>query len=238
MSPLKSLLDIIFPKFCLNCQKEGEFLCEDCQSLIEISEYQFCPFCKYPNRVIKFGKCEKHLSKKLDTLFSALPYQDKLVKKIIFKFKYPPFLKDLGKILANFVIAHFKLLEKEEIFKEKEAIFLGVPSGKKKERWRGFNQAEIIAENLAQYYQLQFKKGVIKKIKETKPQAELKLPEREKNLKNCFRLIEKEAIFKKRVFLVDDVFTTGTTLEEIAKILKRGGVKEVIGIVVAREFLK
>ncbi|TFB07951.1 hypothetical protein E3V08_05920, partial [Candidatus Atribacteria bacterium MT.SAG.1] len=103
------ILNILFPRFCLRCQKEGNWICSDCLSLINISEYQYCPFCEIPKRVFtcppvasapgcgrrEKGTCEKHRGKNLNGLFSATAYKDSLIKKAIKKFKYPPFLKEL-----------------------------------------------------------------------------------------------------------------------------------------------
>jgi competence protein ComFC len=109
------ILDIIFPKFCIGCEKEETYLCEDCKSCLEISEQIFC-LCEKPNRLIQDGKCNKCRFKKLDGLYFAVSYQNQLVKKLIHQFKYEPLIKELSKPLADLIISHFLLLNKVDSF--------------------------------------------------------------------------------------------------------------------------
>lgn len=210
------LLDLFFPKLCLGCHKEGELLCQDCYSTIEV--FSFHSFQK-----IEF----------LDDLYFACPYNQFLLKKIICQFKYFPFLKELSSPLATLIIHHFFLLEKSSDFLQGK-ILIPIPQSKKRNSWRGFNPSEEIAKNLANFWKLPLFCEVLVKIKETKPQVKLNEKEREENIKDAFLLKEKEKIKNKEIFLIDDVFTTGSTMKEAARVLKEGGAKKVIGIAVAR----
>lgn len=231
------LLDLLFPQFCLKCNKEGSLVCFDCFSTIDLNPFQYCPFCSTPNRVIQNGKCQSHQNFKLNGLFSACDYKNPLAKKMLFLFKYEPYIKNLGLPLANLIISHFALAEKQEIFKNPEAIFMPVPLFKRKEKKRGYNQSAVLAKILSVYYQLPIQKNNLVKIKNTKSQTEFKKQEREQNIANVFAIKNPGLINGKTIFLVDDVFTTGSTLEECAKTLKTNGAKKVYGIVVAREGL-
>lgn len=213
------ILDLFFPQFCLKCQKEGFLICHDCFSLIDINpkSYKYT----YLNRV-----------------FSATSYQDQLVKKMILLFKYEPYIKNFALPLASLIIYYFALIEKRPSARSGQAIFMPVPITNKKLRQRGFNQSSVIAKILSIYYQLPFSGSNLVKIKNTKSQADLDRVERQENVKNAFLIKNPNLIAGKTIFLVDDVFTTGATMRECAKILKLAGAKKVFGIVVAMENLE
>lgn len=236
----KFLLDLFFPQFCLACGREGSLVCQDCLALIEVFEYQYCPFCSKAKRLlITAGKCQAHQKMKLDGLFAATNYQDFLVKKLINSFKYQPFLRTLKTPLAFLIISHFLISEQEIILKERgNSLLVPIPLLPAKKRWRGFNQAEEIAKVLSDYFKIPASFNLLIKIKKTQPQVELPRAEREKNIKGAFKLREPQKVQGKKIFLVDDVFTTGATMEECAKVLKKAGAKEVWGIVIARELLE
>ena len=236
ISPKKIILSALFPQFCLNCDKEGALLCPDCLALIEITDFIFCPFCGKPNRVFQKGVCPDHRSFRLDGLYFAASYQDKLVKKMITQFKYKPYLKALAPTLAFLIITHFIKTKNTMVFKNGEnSAIIPVPLHKAKKRKRGYNQSELIAEIVAAYFQTPFSNDVLLKIKKTAPQVGLSSQERAKNLNGVFAIKNPAQIAGKKIFLVDDVFTTGATMEEAAKILNAAGARSVWGITVARE---
>jgi ComF family protein len=226
----------------LGCKKEGLYLCDDCRSLLDISEYNYC-LCDRPQRLpfqSKTGKCNKCSDKKLSGLYFALPYKEKnLTKKLIHQFKYQPYLKDLSETLASVLIEHFVLAvnNTEEIWQN--SVLVPVPIHIKKFRERGYNQSEELAKELSKILKTPVISDVLIKIKETPPQMELNKSEREKNLLGAFALKKTHtsdvSVFNKKVFLVDDVYTTGSTMNECAKVLKKSGVKTVWGISLARE---
>jgi len=208
------ILDILFPKFCFGCKKEGDYLCEDCLATIEIFR---------GHKKLKRGG--------LDDLFVATEYKNFLVKKLILAFKYQPFAREIAKDLAKLIEIHLKLIEKEKSFSD--FVLVPIPLSKRKLRWRGFNQAEEIAKEISKFLKIPLISDCLIKTKETLSQVELSEMERKENLKGVFKIKGKEKIKDKKILLVDDVFTTGTTLTEAAKVLKEGGAKKVIGLVVA-----
>jgi ComF family protein len=109
-----------------------------------------------------------------------------------------------------------------------------VPLGKRRLKWRGFKQAEELAKELSSFLKIPLVSDCLIKIKETLPQVELSEKEREENIKGVFKIKNDEKILGKKILLVDDVYTTGSTMKECARILKRAGAKEIIGIVIAR----
>jgi len=112
------ILDILFPRFCINCNKEGNYLCQDCFSLIEISESQYCPFCSSPKIVLDGKTCNYcRRRKKLVGLFCTTSYNNFVVKKLINQFKYEPYIKELSKLLCSLIVAHLNNLITLEIFR-------------------------------------------------------------------------------------------------------------------------
>jgi len=228
----RKAFDILFPAICLNCQKEGTWICQNCLSIIEILEYRYCPFCK--ERVFEKGTCKKHRGKNLNGLFFAVSYKNSLVKKLIKKFKYPPFLKELALSLSSLIITHFILSGNKIIFNDQEtSLFIPVPLFPSKKRWRGFNQSEEIVKELSSFLKISYQSNNLIKIKKTQPQVELSREERERNIKNSFKIKNPLEIQGKRIFLVDDIFTSGATMEECSRVLKKAGAKQVWAAVIA-----
>jgi ComF family protein len=209
------ILDLIFPKFCLGCNKEGIFLCQDCFSTLEISTNH-----------------QKFKGKNLTDLYFPVNYENFLIKRLIQNFKYPPLIKELKKELASLIISHFLLLDKKPNFSD--FILVPIPLSKKKLKRRGFNQAEEIAKELAEFLKIPLIPDCLIKMRETKDQVELSEKERKENIKGVFSIKDKEKIFEKNILLVDDVFTTGSTMEEAARVLKEAGARKIVGIVIAR----
>lgn len=241
------LLDILFPRFCLGCGAEGTYLCDDCKAILEISEYKYCLCDSNPLRIPARpiggpanqtkGKCKKCDSKKLSGLYSSLSYKEKpLTRKLIHYFKYKPYyLKDLAKPLAQLIVDHISLLGEPVDVLLKDSILIPIPVDKKKLKQRGYNQTEEIAKELAKITNTPLVSNVLIKTKKTAPQMGLAKEKRQENLKNAFACQNPEAIKAKKIFLIDDVYTTGSTMEECAITLKRVGAKEIWGIVIARD---
>ena len=213
-------LDIFFPKYCFGCRKRGNYLCEDCRACLEISQHQYYLYKE----------------QKLDALYFALDYQKSFIKKLIQQFKYEPFIKELSQSLAVLIIEHFYLLDKPPPFLTNKTnfILIPIPLHLKRLKRRGFNQAEEIAKELSKFLSLPLVSDCLIKDKETRAQVELNNEERKENVKGVFLVKNKEKIEKKKILLIDDVYTTGSTMEEAAKVLKKAGAKKVIGIVIAR----
>ncbi|MDP2966932.1 MAG: ComF family protein [bacterium] len=221
------ILDILFPKFCFNCEKEGDYLCQDCQELLEISGFH-----------------RNYSTQNLDDLYFAVDYKNPLIKKLIQHFKYEPFVKKLAKSLSYLIITHFQLMDNKPNFLPQaqaqrasngaDFILIPVPLDKKRLRWRGFNQAEELSKELAKFLKIPLIPNSLTKIKETFPQIKLSDQERKENVRGVFLIKDRELIKNKNILLVDDVYTTGATMEECAMVLKKAGAKKIIGVVVAR----
>ena len=114
-------------------------------------------------------------------------------------------------------------------------LIVPVPISSARLRERGFNQAQLIAEHVARQCKWQIANGNLIKIKDNKKQSELKnWAERKNNVENCFSLTQPELVKNKNIMLVDDVFTSGATINEAVKVLKGAGARKIIALVIAR----
>jgi ComF family protein len=209
------IFDLIFPKFCFCCKREGNFLCQDCFSVLEISTSH-----------------EKLKTQYLEDLYFPVNYKNFLVKRLIQNFKYPPLIRELKKELAIIIVSHFLSLDKKPDFSD--FVLVPIPLDGKKLKWRGFNQTEEIARELSRLLKIPLMVDCLIKIRVTKDQVELSEKERLENVKGAFFVKNKEKIKGKNLLLVDDVFTTGATMKEAARVLKEAGAKKIVGIVVAK----
>jgi len=216
--------EYIFPIFCLQCKKEGSWLCDNCFITLEIDGYFACPVCGVQNRD-GIVCCKKIF---LSQHIAIATYKHKtIIEQIIHLIKYQ-YLDSLKKVITKICI-HF-YISQHVLFNDID-IITAIPLYKKREAERGFNQAQLICDSLSIVTAIPTM-HTLKRCKKTKQQALLSLTERKKNLQGAFALIED--VQGKTVLLVDDVFTTGSTLEHAAEVLIMGGAKQVIGFSLAR----
>ncbi len=243
----KFLKDLLFPAFCLGCQTEGTLLCQDCKSILEISEYTYCLCNKDPLRLppenksgkpfgTAQGKCPRCQDNKLAGIFSALSYKEKsLTRKLIRQFKYSPYLKELAKTLSVILLEHFILTKNNTDDIWENSILIPVPLEISRLKSRDYNQTEELAKELALVLAVPVLINNLVKIKKTRSQVSLSAKERQENVKNAFSVKKPEEIKNKKIFLIDDVYTTGATMQECARVLRDAGAKQVWGIAIARE---
>lgn len=218
----------MFPKYCLGCGKAGGYVCGDCEVGMW-EEEQICPAC---GRASRYGA--KHLGCKgiLAGLSCFWAYEG-LVKKLIGFGKYRYYFDVFGEVVerSGRVIGRTEFEYLRRFVDEGPAV-VPVPLSKKREKWRGFNQAEILAEKLAKLLKLE-KKNWLERIVDTGQQVGRSRKDRWEATKECFG-IERGIKVQGKVLLVDDVWTTGATMQSAAKVLKEAGVEAVWGLVMAR----
>ena len=202
---VEEIKDVLFPKFCAGCGVEGEWLCSNC-----------FPIPSQP-------KTDKAAAN-LDGVTALFDYGENSVSKLIRFFKYN-YLLDTVDIFRK-IISDVKFDDSWFGF-----VIIPVPLHARRERERGFNQAEILANLFSKKFGLAINKNLKRGIY-TAQQAKLSREERLLNLKDAFAWIRDEA--PEKVLLVDDVFTTGATMQECAKVLKNNGVRIVSCLVLAR----
>lgn len=224
------MLDTLFPIHCLGCNKEGLFLCLDCQASLGRLQHQECIACRMPNfSGTTHAQCQE--TNTPTALVSAFDYHDPLLGQAIIWGKYkllPDVYKILGALLAQYLEqnCYHSLIT--------DAIICPIPLAKPRLRWRGFNQAEIIAWELALYFSRPMDR-ILQRIKNTKTQKDLTKAERLANVAQSFIVMEEAALKNKNIVLVDDVITTGATLLEAVRLLKSAGADNVYCLTVARD---
>lgn len=226
--PQMSILDLVFPKNCLGCGKEGGYLCTKCVAKVP-NAAAICPYCKHPSiDGATHINCGRKLG--LDGLTSIWEYKG-IVRKAILSLKYK-YATGVGREISDYIIYSLgKLVLPDAQY------LIPVPIYWYRQNTRGFNQSIEIGRNITESLRLEFVPDLLIKSKPTVSQVELSGEARRKNLKGVFTLntIHKSLIQNlDSVFLFDDVFTTGSTMFEAAKVLKRSGIKKVWGLTIAR----
>jgi len=219
-----TIKDYIFPINCLGCGQEGEWLCTNCFKTINLSGVFACPVCHKEN---KTGFCcETCKTKSVLTKHIAMTkyIETLLIGKVIQSLKYS-YTEDI-QVTIDKLIKSFLFNNKLDKFD----YIVSIPLHKKRFVERGFNQAEIIAKLLAEQLKVPLIDALTRK-KYTFQQAKLDRQERLKNIKDAFQIKKK---VRGKILLVDDVFTTGSTLQEATKVLLLSGAKEVCSFSLAR----
>jgi len=244
---LSFLKDILAPKKCYSCKKEWKYLCEDCFNKLDNFK-PFCYICKKESENFKIHKkclIENKLfswanfnDKKifLDSVIVMTHYKNKVIKKMIKYFKFywkKEVWEELWELLWKYVKENINipLITKEGL----GVVLLPVPLHFLKKIIRWYNQSEIIAEKVAKILKIDYTKNSLIRKKYTRQQSKLSRQKRLNNLDKAFNVKKNKVdnIDNKIVLLIDDVVTSWTTLNEIAKVLKQNWAKKVIGVCIA-----
>lgn len=216
------ILDLVFPKSCLECGESGFYICNSCSNKVR----KLKPACPYCEKASIDGFTHTKCSKKygLDGLTSIWDYEG-VIRKAILTLKYK-YATEVGRELTERFINELTRLDTKI-----QGDLIPVPIYWHRENVRGFNQSEEIGKLAAQEMGWGFETEILVKTRPTSAQASLTVEERKKNLLGTFRVC---ATPPASVILFDDVFTTGSTLKEAAKTLKHAGVGKVWGLTIAR----
>lgn len=211
----EKILNLIFPEVCGFCDKKNKNnLCKACELLLS----------KYEINCITKTK-----DKYFDYLFSALKYENIVREKIIkYKFNEKSYLY---KTFTKIIIKNKKIYRFLKLYD----IIISVPMHKLKKSVRGYNQSELIAKEIAKQMELEFEKDILVKKRNTEVQSTLTKTQRMKNVKGAFLITDVTKIRGKKIILVDDIYTTGSTVNECSKILKQAGVKEICVVTIAKD---
>lgn len=209
---IENLLDILFPKICLNCGKYGKnYLCSSCFDKMDL-RFKIFPISKKSyNFLIYLGKYKEEIRKRL----------------LEFKFYNKAYINEY---FLEFLIKDKNICD----FLNKFDIIIPVPMHKDKKLRRGYNQTEIFAKNLSKKLNVGYEDDVLIKFKENKTQSLLLPNERTKNVKDVFRIKNSFKLKNKNIILVDDIFTTGATVNVCSSLLKKSGASEIIILVIAK----
>jgi competence protein ComFC len=221
------LIGLVFPIACLSCGKEDVYICALCLAQLPRLEHQICVRCQNPS---PFGKTHPACSSRNfpDGSISALQYKNRVVGKVIETFKYS-FVSDLSRPLTQLIVESILNQGLEGYFKN--FVVIPVPLHFKRHNWRGFNQAEILAQTLSTSLNWAMDADVVVRTRHTKPQVKLTALQRKMNVQKAFAIKGSQVPIK--ILLVDDVLTSGATINELAKLLKKSGAQEVWSVTVA-----
>lgn len=229
------ILDLLFPKKCVGCKKEGTYFCKDCISNI-LQKDLVCPEC---GDLAIGGQTHSHCQKKfgLDGLWSLGIYQNPL-REAIKQLKYGR-VSNLAVSLVDIMIdywAQYQPFILDQIKKDKGIgwAVIPVPLHWWRENNRGFNQSNLLGQILSKKLGLEYLEG-LKRIRYTRPQTKLKDKQRRQNIRGVFEISSDYTLSPKPyTLLIDDVWTTGSTLKECCNVLKKAGVQKVWALTLAR----
>lgn len=224
----KIILDIVFPIRCLSCNKEGDWVCSRCLNKIKLYNYNLCPICELDNKdgsVCGYCKNNSHL----DGLMVVLE-NNELTRKNIHFVKYN-FISDIFGYLKPRLS---EFISKNPIWRD-FFVLVPVPLHRRRFLERGFNQSQIICDIISEIRGNKINNKILKKIKYHHHQVGLDADKRKSNIVNSFMVNhEFDEDYNKTIIIVDDVYTTGSTIEECAKTLKESGYKKVWGLVLIK----
>lgn len=215
MSFLNTILDILYPANCISCQEKGVFFCMKC-----------------------LAGCPQAERESAEWVFSLYDYRHPPIKKVLWLLKYKGkvgFANIFAEQMYGKILEELSELSVMQNFKD--AVLVPIPLSARRHRERGYNQAELLCKELIKLdgdKNFTLEKNVLIKTKETEHQARIKeRSHRLKNLIDSFGVKNPELIKGRNIILIDDITTTGTTLNEAKKILKKSGAKKIIAFTVA-----
>ncbi len=226
-----TVANLLFPRRCICCGKVGSYLCKRCVVRVPFAR-SICPMCKKSSID---GFCHHSCRRPygLDGVVNIWEYRGIIRSTIVaLKFRY---VSDVAMELAGHLVKALNIADKPVPV---SALLVPVPLHKKRLNSRGFNQSAIIGEQVAKKLGWTYVEDLVVKRKNTVAQTSVQRKEkREKNVLGAFSLNKKYKSklveYDKSIFVFDDVWTTGATLREVGKVLKRNGAKNVWGMTVA-----
>ena len=236
------LVSLFLPADCKICGQALEslnfsYICENCWDKVEWLRMPHCSRCGKPFPAslaspevpsLLCAECRRD-SSPFKKVFAATLYEG-VMKEAIHLLKYrrkKGIMERLEKILTTYF---FNM----DLPFSKFDLVVPIPLHRKKLKERGFNQAELLARVIATHFDLKLVKNDLKRVKATKSQTSLSKKQRLENIKGAFQFRNKDEFREKKILLVDDVYTTGTTVREAAKVLKKAKAREVYIFTLAR----
>ena len=220
-------LDFLFPRFCVGCGKEGDFICGSCQASLMRIEPPVCPKCGKPQINEMLCVSCVNWEADIDAIRSPFRFED-VIRKAIHEFKYRnlrAIASELAKLLDDYIIENPIPCE----------VLVPVPLHGKKLKERGYNQSAMLAKELSRLTGLPVNDSCLIRSCYNVPQAKTRnVEERRQNVIGIFKCTS-EDLCGKKVLLIDDVTTSGATLNACALALKTAGAMSVWGLTLARE---
>jgi ComF family protein len=234
---LQELLWFVFPPACAGCARllctsTEESFCPECQKTVDLVQSPFCPVCGLP---FSAETADSHLcgdcltgAYYFDRARAAGLYR-RAIREVLNRFKYDGQLFLVRPLASMLISPATELLASHRV-----ELIVPVPLHRRRLRQRGFNQAALLARRLGSILKLPVDYSSLKRSRWTEPQTGLSRRQRVKNVKGAFHLQRSEKVQGKCVLLLDDVFTTGETVNQCSRTLKDAGARGVLVLTVAR----
>ncbi len=226
-------LDCLFPQACLGCGQEDIFLCSNCRDqagfLLKSAGVFRCPVCGVNSKQgMVCNRCQNQ--SELEQVIALTNYQSGTVQAELIEYLKYHFSPEASLEIKAWLKNNQELL----LLLSKTDLIVPIPLHKRRYAERGFNQAEGIAQVIAQILAKPLKVDCLKRVKATKQQAKLNRAERISNVAAAFVCAEPKLVINKNVLLIDDVYTTGATMQAAAQALHQMGAGQVAGFTLAR----
>ncbi len=221
----QKIWDFIFPRRCPICDEiapAGELICTECQKEVTIISEPTCKRCgkSVENERIEF--CYDCAKKHHEfTQGKAVFLYQKGIKQSLYRFKYSN-KREYASYYAREAVKEYG----DWLLRHKVEAIIPIPMYRGKQRLRGYNQAEVFAREIGKQMQLPVLNNTVIRIRNTVPQKQLNDVERKNNLKKAFK-IRDNIVKYKIIVLIDDIYTTGSTMDAVSKELKKAGIEEI-----------
>jgi ComF family protein len=237
------VVDWLYPPRCRACAgrsrgRDAEYFCADCWNKIKLVGHPMCNVCgrPFPDASGDDHACGACLARPPHFVqawaWACYPREEAEehpLRQAVQKFKYGRKVslgKPLGRLMARGCGEFLQSCDAD--------LIIPVPLHPKRLRWRGFNQALLLARQLSRAYGIATDPFLLRRIKETPPQTQLNEEERRRNVRDAFALSAGRSLKGKNVLLVDDVYTSGATVNECSRTLERSGAEQVFVVTLAR----
>ena len=235
------LFDWLYPPRCRACQgrilgRDAEYFCEHCREHIQLVGHPLCNVCgrPFPDASGDDHECGVCLERPPQFIaaraWACYPREDDHpLREVVQKFKYARKVslgRPLGRLMARGCQEFLREIDPD--------VIVPVPLYPKRLRWRGFNQSVLLAREVSRAYGIPMDLFLLQRRHETAAQTRLAEEERRRNVRGAFTLDPDRPIRGKRVLIVDDVYTSGATVNECSRTLKQGGAKEIYVLTLAR----
>lgn len=237
------VLDWLYPPRCRACSgrihgHDRDYFCASCWERMQLVSHPLCSVCgrPFPNAAGDDHVCGPCLQReprfKLARAWACYPreeLEENPLRQVVQKFKYGRKIslgKPLGRLLAEGCQEFLSACPAE--------VIVPVPLHPKRLRWRGFNQSVLLARQISRLYEIPLEPFILQRHRETPPQTQLNEAERRKNMRGAFSVHADHPMTGKNILLVDDVYTSGATVNECSRTLKKHGAKDVYVLTLAR----
>jgi competence protein ComFC len=232
---LRGIISLVYPPACTICSAQidlDKYLCQQCEAKLVRIKAPFCAKCSepFPGAITTPFNCANCAHRPLYFENAVSLFRSRgIARRIILDFKYGHQIY-LRHLVASWL---FAAMEDARLRAQKFDLIIPVPLHPARQRERGFNQAALLAQLLSERVLIPVR-PVLERIRYTTTQTAFDRTERMENLRGAFRLRKSADVQQLRVLLVDDVLTTGSTLSECARVLKRSGADSVYAATAAR----